>query len=143
MKTTSQQAVLASQSYPGLIPATTHYMDTSKESGPRGPGLEFTPEGCNLIPVEYWNDGKMETGKSLVADAACAAELSGASANHIGAKHRTILISSRRLTPPFKKMTQFSQPHYSTSPLFHHSSAVVTGKAIELEPGPEDQVYYG
>ncbi len=28
----------------------------------------------------------METGKSLVADAACGAELSGASANHIGGK---------------------------------------------------------
>jgi hypothetical protein len=32
----------------------------SKESGPRGPGFEFTPEGCNLIHMEWWNDGTME-----------------------------------------------------------------------------------
>ena len=52
-----------------------------RESGPRGPGFEFTPEGCNLIHMEWWNDGIMETGNPLAGT-----ERREASANNIGVK---------------------------------------------------------
>jgi len=59
-----------------------------------------------------------------------------------GTKERTILIARPGLTVVIqKKMTPFSQPHYSNTPLFHHSTATFTGKDIELEPGLEDPVF--
>jgi hypothetical protein len=45
----------------------THHIKTflpttapSKESGPRGPGFDFTPEGCCLLSDKQWNNGMME-----------------------------------------------------------------------------------
>ncbi len=55
------------------------YRAHSKEFGTIGPGIEFTPEGCSLIPMESWNDGKMETGN-------LPAGLSEANANKLGSK---------------------------------------------------------
>jgi hypothetical protein len=34
--------------------------DKNKESGLRGPGFDFTPEGWCLLSDNQWNDGKME-----------------------------------------------------------------------------------
>jgi hypothetical protein len=65
----------------------------------------------------------METGNPLKRSAARII---------LGAKERTVLISNCGLRPFIKKMTPFSQPHYSNTPVFHHSSAMGNGKAVEL-----------
>jgi len=111
----------------------------SKESGPRGYGFEFTPEGWCSIPLEYWNDGKMETGNPL-------AGLSGAKRARmiLGAKHRTILISSRELTALTEKNDKI-QPtplfQYSTIPSFQSHGYWRGRSAGGGLPWPKDQIF--
>ena len=88
----------------------------SKESWPRGPGFDFTPEGWFWPSDNPWNNGMVESW-------------------NIGYQKRMMICFIFFVIRAIhKKQIAFRQTHYSNIPVFHHSTVNVYGTANLLWP---------
>ncbi len=97
----------------------------SKESGPRGPGFDFTPEGWSLLLDFQWNDGMVEYWnigyKKRSAAGGLISDLRGVS------KKDFILLNP--LFHPSRGGSATFQSSKGGSSIFHHSTAFIIGIA--------------